>query len=135
MRRCVRAFWLGRRFAQWCSTPRTRPLRSRKTTPSNTCFTTLLLYSESAIAVLSKRKNPVPLVRTSRQRVPLRVRSTVLATSDIRSQNCQLDLLFFFVMQYSTMKEAGGFFSCRRARSSYEKNARFLAAYIQGNHA
>jgi hypothetical protein len=24
--------------------------------------------------------------------------SVVLATSDIRSQNCQLDLLFFFVM-------------------------------------
>jgi hypothetical protein len=33
------------------------------------------------------------------------------------------------------MKEAGKFFSCRRSRSSYEKNARFLAAYIQGNHA
>ena len=25
-------------------------------------------------------------------------KTTVLATSDIRSQNCQLDLLFFFVM-------------------------------------
>ena len=32
------------------------------------------------------------------------------------------------------MKEAGGFFSCMRARSSYEQNTRFLAEYIQGNH-
>ncbi len=36
MRRCVRAFWLGHRFAKWCSTLNPRPGRPRKTTHSNT---------------------------------------------------------------------------------------------------
>src|SRR5260370_42035466 len=34
MRRCVRAFSLGHRFNQWCSTPNASPSRFRKTTHS-----------------------------------------------------------------------------------------------------
>jgi hypothetical protein len=46
-----------------------------------------------------------------------------------------ITLLFFFIMWYSTMKEAGGLFSGTRERPSYEKTLRFLAANIQGSHA
>jgi hypothetical protein len=65
--------------------PRARPPRSRKTTHSNTCLPALLSYSEPSLAVLSKRKSPFPIVRTSGQGVSLCARSTVHTSMTERS--------------------------------------------------
>src|SRR5713226_7380157 len=82
MRRCVRAFWLGRRFTRCCSTPNALPPRSRTTTRSQVGFD-----SRGSIHCTSKSQSYVWLCW--------------LLRSSVSSQHVPIDPLWGYDLSYT----------------------------------